>query len=101
MGNRDVQIIIPIKSGSVKEARRLAQAMGEFPTIAWNYAEQIAALLSKELLTPEDGEELAVLVAGLKADAERAGEAHQLLAPIVYGAFIQDPEGRKNLGGMH
>ena len=95
MQDRDVKVIICLKASQIKETRRLALALGEFPTVAWNYAHWIAAILSKEDSGPEDAKELGRLVAGLIKDAETAEAARQTLAPLVSTAIIHDPEGRK------
>ena len=102
MGNRDLQVIIPVKAHRLKETRELCRTMEEFPRAAWNFANQIAALLqSEEVATPEYCSALAALLNGLLVEAENAETARLALEPIVYGAFIHDPEGRKNLGGLN
>ncbi|SMX50837.1 hypothetical protein [Maliponia aquimaris] len=95
MSDRDVKVIIALKASQIEETRRLALAMGEFPTIAWNYGQRIAAIVTKEGGTTEDAKELDELVAGLITDAETAKTEKRPLAPLIETAMIHDPEGRK------
>ena len=94
MKDRDVSVFIPLKASMIETSRKLAVALGEFPTVAWNYADQIEALLSKDALSAEDGVRLAELVNGLKQDAEMAEGFRRDLTPILRAAIISDPEGR-------
>ncbi len=93
--DREVQVIVPIQASDVERGRRCAAAVAEFITIAWNYADKIEQIMLSDDPDPGDGEKLAQLVAGLKADAELAEKAKRALAPLLKRATIHDPEGRK------
>ena len=95
MTDRDVQVIISLKASMIDTSRKFAVALGEFPTVAWNYADQLETLLSNVNVSSEDKVKLAELVEGLKRDAELAEVVRRDLAPILHGAIISDPEGRK------
>ncbi len=84
-----------MKASQVEETRDWATGLQQFPAYAWHYADQIEKLLLKETASPEDGEELAKLVALLKVDCVAADQTVKKLAGIVQSAVIHDPKGRK------
>ncbi len=95
MPDRQLQIIIPIKSSQVELARTLVASVGEFPTVAWNCAVLMAEIFEKDTLTKDDGEKLGKLLLALKADAELAEQRKRGVEDLFKGAFFHDPDGRK------
>ena len=95
MEDREVNVTIAMKASDIEPTREWFARAGEFPTIAYNYAMEIEKLLSKAESTPEDGRELAELVAGLRNDALRAEMVRNALRPILETATISDPDGQK------
>jgi len=93
--DRDVKVIIPMRALQIEDSRQWAAALQEFPTYAWHSADQFEKLLLKETAGPEDGAQLAKLVAFLKVDCGAADQTVKTQTQIVQGAIISDPEGRK------
>ncbi|WP_424986366.1 hypothetical protein [Microbulbifer sp. S227A] len=90
-----MKVTVTMKASEIETTREWLARAGEFPTIAYNYALEIEKLLSKAKATPEDGRELAELVAGLRNDAMRAEMVRNALRSVLETAKITDAEGRK------
>ena len=93
MQDRDVTIQVPMKASQIEVTRAMCLALSEFPTIAWNYADQVAEYMLGD--EQDAGAKLAQLVAGLKQDAERAHQAVLNLKPMIDAARITDPDASK------
>lgn len=93
MQDRDVTIQVPMKASQIEVTRAMCLALSEFPTIAWNYANQITEYMLGD--EQDAGAKLAQLVAGLKQDAERAHQAVLKLKPLIAEATIADPDAPK------
>ncbi|TCM77622.1 hypothetical protein [Rhodovulum steppense] len=93
--DRNVLVCVPLMASQIEDARGMSRALAEFPTIAWNYADRIHALLSGDASGEAVGQELAQLVHGLRIDAERAHVAALGLRPMVEAAKIVDPKGQE------
>ncbi|WP_162497352.1 hypothetical protein [Roseovarius dicentrarchi] len=89
-------IYMPMQASEVEPTRKLMGLMAQFPTVFWNYANSIAELMLSD--DESAGEQLAQLVAAMKADAEKAEGIRRTLAPILARAEISDPDARK--GGL-
>jgi hypothetical protein len=97
MQDRDVTIQVRMKASQVEETRRKFAVPEEFPAYAGHYANDNEKLMLSDDPKPEDGAELAGLIARLKADCVAADQIVKQLKPLIAGATISDPDGRGRL----
>lgn len=95
--SRELRVILPLDCNEVEPLRRTLAVQALFPRDVRNYADAIAERVSKPEASPEDGEELGRLLAGLKADADAAEAARLAVVPILARAWISDPDERGRL----
>ncbi|WP_439526299.1 hypothetical protein [Roseovarius mucosus] len=92
MPDSKVYITFPMQKEDVEATRQGFEMLAKFPSIAWNYAHQIGLLLSKENACPKDGEQLAKLVAGMKADAMTAADLMAGLSSMMKDAVLKEQD---------
>ena len=97
MQDRMVTVQVELKASQVEDTRRDFAALEQFPAYAWHYADAIEKLMLKEQPDPEDGAELAKLVALLKVDCVAADQTVKNLKARIGEAMISDLEGRGKL----
>lgn len=95
MEDRDVMVTLTIKASQIEGTKRLFKVLAEFPTIAWNHADQLSAVCKDTGMSPDQSKAIGDAEQGMKMDAELAESLRRDLVPIFATAVIHDPEGRK------